>query len=96
MPIFGSQLCNRSYITGVGASTATPALAIVDIGPMYLVGLLRATYSCKIYVSSYVLVLVTGEMYMYQISINSARCGLHLRIISLVLDICKSSCNIDK
>ena len=30
---------------GVGASTATPALAVVDFGPTYLVGLLRATYS---------------------------------------------------
>ena len=30
---------------GVGASTATAALAVVDFGPTYLVGLLRATYS---------------------------------------------------
>ena len=29
---------------GVGASTATPALAVVDFGPTYLVGLLCATY----------------------------------------------------
>ena len=25
---------------------ATPALAVVDFGPTYLVGLLHATYSC--------------------------------------------------
>ena len=36
--------CNKSR--GVGASTATPALAVVDFGPTYLVGLLRATYFC--------------------------------------------------
>ena len=33
------------HVRGVGASTATPALAVVDFGPAYLVGLLRATYS---------------------------------------------------
>ena len=32
-------------IRGIGASTATPALAVVDFGPTYLVGLLRATYT---------------------------------------------------
>ena len=48
--------CSLAYITfplghcsglvrGVGASTATPALAVVDFGPTYLVGLLQATYS---------------------------------------------------
>ena len=37
----GKHGCSR----GVGASTATPALAVVDFGPVYLVGLLRATYS---------------------------------------------------
>ena len=28
------------YYRGVGASTATPALAVVDFGPTYLLGLL--------------------------------------------------------
>ena len=37
---------------GVGATMASLALAIVDFGPTYLVGLLRANYSCRIYVSS--------------------------------------------
>ena len=36
----------------IGASTVTLALAIVDFTPMYLVGLLRAISSHKIYISS--------------------------------------------
>jgi len=34
---------DQPHPQGVGVSIATPALAVVDFGPTYLVGLLRAT-----------------------------------------------------
>ena len=59
----------------IGASTVTLALAVVDFAPMYLVGLLRAISSHKIYhhtsLLQYALVLVTeGDV----VSINNAGC----------------------
>ena len=75
------------YCRGVGASTATPALAVVDFGPTYLVGLLRATYSRA--TSLLAIVLVSGRDQCHG-------CSLRMRITnSLVLDTCMSSCSIE-
>ena len=75
------------YCRGVGASTATPALAVVDFGPTYLVGLLRATYSRATSLLAIVLVSERDQC---------RGCGLRMRITnSLVLDTCMSSCSIE-
>ena len=62
---------------------STQVLAIVQSGSMYLVGLLLFVHLFY----SYVLVPVTER--------DVAGCSLHMHNTSLVLDICKSSCNIE-
>ena len=59
---------------------ATQALAIVDCGPTYLLGLLHATYSHEIHISSTTTCYSLSLSEMYQISVNSVECGLCMRI----------------
>ena len=42
--LIASKYLGRVSNRGVGASTATPALALVDFGPTYLLGLLTLAW----------------------------------------------------
>ena len=55
------------YYRGVGASTATPALAVVDFGPTYLLGLLTLAWEGP-----------GRGVTERDVNVNSAECGLRI------------------
>jgi len=80
--------CLYSLLRGVGASTATPALAVVDSGPTYLLGLLTLVWEGPGYEA---LSQDTRLFYNYalvperDVNVNSAECGLRMHITSIFM-----------